>query len=72
MVIVELLFKVVLARICDALKLKDLHIVCPLRVYLARLSFDLSKLVFVVLGLDVFITTTSANIGSNALILLLY
>ena len=45
--------------------------VCPLRVYLARLSLDLSKPVFIVSSLDVLITTTSANIGLSTLVLLL-
>ncbi len=72
MVIVELLLEVVLIRVCDVLKPKDLRIVCPLEVYPIRLSLDLSKLVFVVSGLDVLITTTSANIGSSTLVFLPY
>ena len=55
----------------DALKAKDLYVVCPLRVYPTRLSLDLSKLVLVVSSLDVLVTATSANIGPSALVLLL-
>ncbi len=72
MVVVKLLFKVVLVYMRDALKLKDLCVVCPLRVHLARLSLDLSKLILIVLSLDVLVTTTNANIGPSALVLLLY
>ncbi len=43
----------------------------PFRVHLICLSFDLSKLVFIVLGLNVLVTTTSANIGPSTLVLLL-
>ncbi len=57
---------------CDTLKLKDLYVVCPLRVYLTYLSLDLSKLILVVSSLDVLITTTSANISLSTLVLLLY
>ncbi len=71
MVIVELFLEVVLVYMYNALKLKDLRVVCPFKVYLARLSLNLSKLVFVVLDLDVFVTTTSANIGPSMLVLLL-
>ncbi len=72
MVIVELLLEVVLIRVCNTLKLRDLHVVCPLGVHPIRLSLDLSKLVFIVSGLDVLITTTSADIGSSTLVFLLY
>ncbi len=71
-VIVELLLKVVLIYIRDILKLRDLRMVCPLRVHPTRLSLDLSKLVFVVSSLDVLVTTTSANIGPSTLVFLLY
>ena len=56
----------------DVLKLRDLCVVCPLKVYLACLSFNLSKLVFIVSSLNVLVTITSADIGSSALVLLLY
>ena len=72
MVIVELLFKVILIYVCDALKLKDLYVVCPLRVYSTCFSLDLSKLIFIVSSLDILITTTSADIGLSTLVLLLY
>ncbi len=72
MVVVELFLEVVFVYMCDTLKLKDLYVVCPLRVYLACLSFDLSKPIFVVSSLDVFITTTSADIGLSTLVFLLY
>ncbi len=72
MIIVELLLKVVLIYVYDTLKLRDLRVVYPLRVHPTYLSFDLSKLVFVVLDLDVLIATTSANIGPSTLVLLLY
>ena len=55
----------------DVLKLRDLRVVYPLKVHLTRLSFNLSKLVFVVSSLDVLIATTSANIGSSILVFLL-
>ena len=72
MVVVELLLKIVLIYIRDILKLKDLYIVCPFRVHLIRLSFNLSKLVFIVSSLDVLVTTTSANVCSSVLVFLLY
>ena len=72
MVIVELLLKVVLVYVCDILKLKDLRIVCSLRVHLVYLFLNLSKLIFIVSSLDILITATSANIGSSALVLLLH
>ncbi len=71
MVVVKLLLEVVLVYVRDVLKLRDLRVVCPLRVHPACLSFDLSKLVLVVSSLDVLVTTTSANIGLSTLVLLL-
>ncbi len=71
MIIVELLFEVVFICIYDVLKLRDLCVVCPLRVYLARFSLDLSKPVFVVSSLNVFVTTTSADVCLSVLVFLL-
>ena len=70
-IIVELLLKVVFIYVCDTLKLRDLYVVCPLRVHLARFSLDLSKPVFVVSSLDVLITTTSADVCPSVLVFLL-
>ena len=72
MIIVEFLLKIVLIYVYNALKLKDLRVVCPLKVYLTRFSLNLSKPVFVVLSLDVLVTTTSANVCSSVLVFLLY
>ncbi len=71
-VVVELLLKVVLACVRDALKPRDLRVVRPLRVHPARLFLDLSKLVLVVSSLNVLVTATSADIGPSTLVLLLY
>ncbi len=70
-VVVKLLLEVVLIYMRDALKPRDLRVVCPLRVHLAYLSLDLSKLILIVSSLDVLVTTTSANMGPSALVLLL-
>ena len=56
----------------DALKLKDLRVVRPLRVHPTHFSLNLLKPIFVVLSLNVLITTTSANIGPSTLVFLLY
>ena len=72
MIVVELLLKVVLIYMRNALKLRDLRIVCPLRVHLARFSLNLSKPILVVSSLNVLITTTSANIYPSVLVFLLY
>ncbi len=71
-VIVELFLKVVLAYVYNALKLRDLRVVRPLKVHPTRLSLDLSKPIFIVSSLDILITTTSANIGPSTLVFLLY
>ena len=56
----------------DALKLKNLHVVCPFKVHLIRFSLNLSKPIFIILSLNIFITTTSANISSSTLVFLLH
>ncbi len=71
MIIVELLLKVVFIYVRDALKPKDLYVVCSLRVHLMRFPLDLSKPVFVVSSLNVLITTTSANVCPSVLVFLL-
>ncbi len=70
-VVVELLLEVVLIYVRDALKPRDLRVVCSLRVYPTRFSLDLSKPVFVVSGLDVLITATNADVYPSVLVFLL-
>ncbi len=70
MIIVELLLEVVLAYVRNALELRDLRIVRPLRVHLAHFSLDLPKLILVVSSLNVLVTTTSANVCPNILVFL--
>ncbi len=70
-VVVELFLKVILIYIYDALKPRDLRVVCPFRVHPTRLSLDPSKLILVVSSLDVLVTTTSADIGSSTPVFLL-
>ncbi len=72
MIIVELLLKVVLVYMRNTLKLKDLYVVCPLKVHPTRFFLDLSKPIFIVSSLDVLITITSANICPSVLVFLLY
>ncbi len=56
----------------NVLKLRDLRVVRSLKVHLARLSLNLSKLILVVSSLNVLVIATSADIGPSALVLLLY